>query len=196
MKRILLFSALTEGNRRSVLGQLFPSALQNKVFSYMPSSGVKGSESYIEQWRAITQEYGAQFNVIDNSVRNTEEQRKLLSSNIILISGGNTFNLLRNLRESGLDKSIGEFIQKTDFVLAGFSAGALALTPTIKICNLPGFDENLVGLEDPSGLNIVDFEVFPHYDEHLQKVVLEKYQEVAANNVREITDEDYIIIDR
>ncbi len=196
MKRILLFSALTEGNRRSVLGQLFPSTVQNKVFSYMPSSGIKGSEPYIEQWRAIAQEYGAQFNVIDSSLRGTEEQRKLLSSNIVLISGGNTFSLLQNLRESGLDKSIGEFIEKTDFVLAGFSAGALALTPTIKICNLPDFDENLIGLEDLSGLNIVDFEVFPHYDEHLQKVVLEKYQEITANNVRGITDEDYISIDR
>ncbi len=162
----------------------------------MPSNGVKDSGPYIEQWRAIAQEYGAGFNVIDNSVCDTEEQRKLLSSNIILISGGNTFSLLQNLRESGLDKSIGEFIEKTDFVLAGFSAGALVLTPTIKICNLPNFDENLVKLEDFSGLDIVDFEVFPHYDKRLQKATLENYRKTTANRVNEITDEDYISIDR
>jgi dipeptidase E len=196
MKRILLFSALTEGNRRSVLGQLFPSGIQNKVLSYMPSSGVKDSEPYIEQWRAIAEEYGAQFNVIDNSVRDTEEQRKLLSSNIVLISGGNTFSLLQNLRESGLDKIIEEFVGKSDFVLAGISAGALVLTPNIKICNLPNFDENLVKLEDFSGLDIVDFEVFPHYDEQLQKAALESYRKITTNRVSEITDEDYISIDR
>src|SRR5882762_1500933 len=137
MERIILFSTLTASNRKAVLGQLFPAAIQNKVFSYVPSSGVKGSEPYIKQWREIAQEYGAQFNVIDNSMRDAEEQRKLLSSSIVLISGGNTFSLLKNLRESGLDKSIEEFVEKTDFVLAGFSAGALVLTPTIEVCNLP-----------------------------------------------------------
>ena len=69
------------------------------------------------------------------------------------------------------------------------------LTPSINICNLPNFDENLVELEDFSGLDIVDFEVFPHYDELSQKATLESYRKTAANNVRRITDEDYISID-
>jgi dipeptidase E len=195
MKRIVLFSTLTESNRKAVLSQLFPLALENKVFSFIPSNGVKGSEPYIEQWRAIAQDYNAEFNVIDNSVNDAEEQRKLLYSNIILISGGNTFGLLQNLRNSGLDKSIKEFTEKSDFVLAGFSAGALVLTPTIEICSLPGFDENLFELKDLTGLSIVNFEVFPHYNEHLQKTTLENYRKTTANNVREIADEDYITLD-
>ena len=195
MKRILLFSTLTVSNRKAVLNQLFPAALQNKVFSYIPSNGVKGSEPYIEQWQVIAQDYNAEFNVIDNSVNDADEQKKLLYSNIVLISGGNTFGLLQNLRSSGLDKSIEEFAEKSDFVLAGFSAGALVLTPTIEICNLSDFDENLVGLKDLTGLGIVNFEVFPHYNEHLQKLSMENYQKTTDNNVREITDEDYITLD-
>lgn len=53
------------------------------------------------------------------------------------------------LRQSGLDKSIKQFLNKPDFVLSGFSAGALVLTPNIKICNLPGFDENMIELKNP-----------------------------------------------
>ncbi len=196
MKRILLFSTLTEGNRKAILNQLFPAVLQNKVFSYIPSNGVKGSEPYIEQWQIIAQYYNAEFNVIDNSVNDAEEQRKLLHSNIVLLSGGNTFGLLQNLRSSGLDKFIEEFVEKSEFVLAGFSAGALVLTPTIEICSLPDFDENLVGLKDLAGLGIVDFEVFPHYIEQLQKTALESYRKTTTNNVREITDEDYITLER
>ncbi len=196
MKRILLFSSLTESNRKIILNQLFPLALQNKVFSYVPSNGVKGSELYIKQWRLIAQDYNAEFNVIDNSINDVEEQRKLLYSNIVLLSGGNTFGLLQNLRSSGLDKSIKEFVKKSDFVLSGFSAGALVLTPTIEICSLPDFDENLVGLKDLTGLGIVDFEVFPHYSEKLQKTVLESYRKTTTNKVREITDEDYITLER
>ena len=196
MKRILLFSTLAESNRKVVLSQLFPAAIQNKIFSFVPSNGVKDSESYIEQWQIIAQNYNAEFNVIDNSVNDIEEQRKLLSSNIVLISGGNTFGLLQNLLNSGLDKSIRAFVKKPEFVLAGFSAGALVLTPTIEVCNLPDFDENLVAIKDLTGLGIVNFEVFPHYDEHSQKVTLESYRKTTTNNVREITDEDYISLDR
>jgi dipeptidase E len=195
MKRILLFSSLAESNRKAVLNELFPSDLKNKVFSYMPSNGVKGSEPYIEQWRVIAQEYYAEFNVIDNSVNDAEEQKRLLSSNIFLISGGNTFELLQNLRNSGLDKSIEQFAEKSDFVLAGFSAGAVVLTPTIELCNLPDFDENLVGLKNLNGIGIVNFEVFPHFNEHLHKVTLERYRKTTPNTVREITDEDYITLD-
>ena len=196
MKRVVLFSALTENNREAILRQIFPANMPKKVFSYMPSGGIEDTKQYIEQWRRISQQYSAGFNIIDNSVRSSEEQKKLLSSNIVVISGGNTFNLLRNLRESGLDKTIREFIKKSDFVLAGFSAGALALTPSISVCNLPNFDKNLVELEDFSGLGVVDFEIFPHYDEHSQKVTLESYRKTTASSVREITDEDCITIDR
>lgn len=196
MKRVVLFSALTESNSKTILDLIFPSDIQDKVFSYIPSSGMEGAEPYIEQWREIAKNYEAQFNVIDNSLYDTKQQSKLLSSNIVVISGGNTFNLLRNLRESGLDKSLNEFVKKPDFVLAGFSAGALVLTPTIKVCNLPDFDENLVALDDFSGLGIVDFEIFPHYEKQTQETVLNNYRKIATNKVREITDEDYISLNQ
>jgi dipeptidase E len=170
--------------------------MQDKVLSYIPSAGAAHAERYIEEWRLISQRFNAKFKVVDNSVNSKAEQGKLLSSNIVVISGGNTFELLRNLRESGLDKTIGEFVEKQDFVLAGFSAGALVLTPSINICSLPNFDENLVEVEEFSGLGIVDFEVFPHYDELSQKATLESYRKTSANSVRAVADEDYISIDR
>jgi dipeptidase E len=196
MKRIVLFSTLTDSNHEAVLNQIFPADMQDKVLSYIPSAGIANAERYIEEWQLISQRFNAQFKVVDNSVNSKAERRKLLSSNIVVISGGNTFELLRNLRESCLDKIIEEFVEKPDFVLAGFSAGALVLTPSIDICNLPNFDENLVEVEEFSGLDIVDFEVFPHYDKLSQKPTLESYRKTSANSVRTITDEDYISIDR
>lgn len=195
MKRIVLFSTLTKSNRRTILRQIFPEELQDKVFSYIPSSGVEGAEQYIEEWRKIAQAHKAEFNVIDNSLNDLKQQMTLLSSNIVVISGGNTFNLLRNLRQSGLDESIKEFAKKRNFILAGFSAGALILTPSITICTLPDFDENLVGISDLSGLGIVDYEIFPHYEEKVHKTVLDTYRKTTTNRVIGITDEDYIAID-
>lgn len=161
----------------------------------MPSGGVEGAQEYIKQWEAIANQYGAKFNVINNQIRSAEEQDKIRTSNILVISGGNTFNLLHNLRESGLDKSIRQFLNKPDFVLSGFSAGALVLTPNIKICNLPGFDENMIELKDLEALDIVNFEIFPHYNKDIHEKMLVDYRKITSNSVREITDEDYINID-
>ncbi len=195
MKRITLFSTLTARNEDTILKQILPTELINKTIAYMPSGGIEGAQEYINQWEVIAKEHGAKFNVINNQIRSVEEQDKILTSNVLVISGGNTFNLLHNLRESGLDNSIKQFLSKPDFVLSGFSAGALVLTPNIKICNLPDFDENFIVLKDLNALNIVDFEVFPHYNEGIHEKMLVDYRKATSNRVREITDENYINIE-
>lgn len=195
MKRITLFSTLTDSNEEAILNQILPTELIDKTIAYMPSGGVKGAQEYIKQWEVIAKKYGTKFNVINNQIRSLEEQDKLLASNVLIISGGNTFNLLNNLRESGLDTSIRYFLNKPNFVLSGFSAGALVLTPNIKICNLPDFDDNLVGLKDLNSLGVVDFEVFPHYKKDIHEKMLEDYRKTTNNRVNEIADEDYISID-
>lgn len=195
MKRITVFSALTDGNEQTVLEQIFPTEISSKALAYMPSSGIEDTEDYIRQWESIAQKYGAKFNVINNRLKSVEEQKKLLASNILVISGGNTFDLLHNLRRSGLDQSIKHFLDKPDFVLAGFSAGAIVLTPSIGICDLPDFDENRIDLQDLAGLGVVNFEIFPHYNQQLHQDLLKDYQKTTNNRVRKLTDEDYICID-
>jgi len=161
----------------------------------MPSDGIADAGTYIEEWRSYAQRFGAGFNVVDNHSSDGAEKVKLLDANILLISGGNTFSLLDNLRKSGLDQTIIEFTQKSNFILSGFSAGALVLTPTIAICNLPNFDKNLVGITDLTGLGIFDFEVFPHYADDVHKKILENYRSTTHHQVREMSDEDYITVD-
>jgi dipeptidase E len=118
-----------------------------------------------------------------------------MKANVLVMTGGNTFKLLSNLRKSGLDKAIKEFSGKNEFILAGFSAGALVLTPTIEVCNLPNYDKNEVGLKDLTGLGVVSFEVFPHYSEQEYSDLLNKYKNQTSNVVREITNEDFIVLD-
>jgi len=196
MKRILLFSAPTENNLKTLLNLIFPNSIKNKVFAYMPSDGADCPQEYVDEWKKYAREHNAEFRYIDNSKEKpTGEAEKLQGSNILVITGGNTFKLLDNLRKSGLDNAVKELAKKNEFVLAGFSAGALVLTPTIEICNLPDYDENLVGLTDLAGLNIVNFEVFPHYEQARHKSVLNQYRTTAKNEVKEITDDDYVVID-
>lgn len=195
MKRIVLFSTPTPSNLNRLFSEIFPEEIKTKTLAYMPSNGGNISQKYVDEWEGYAKKHNADFILINNSkVNSQKEYNNLLKSNILVITGGNTFKLLDNLRKSGLDKAVKEFTKKDEFILAGFSAGALVLTPTIEVCNLPNYDENLVGLEDLTGLGIVNFEVFPHYDEFEQEALLDKYRQTAKHEVKEITNEDLITI--
>lgn len=196
MRGIVLFSTPTPNNLIKILDLVFSKEIENKVFAYMPSDGANCPKKYRDEWSNYAEKNKTEFRYIDNSKKNsTDEVNKLLGANILIITGGNTFKLLDNLRKSGLDKAVKEFANKGEFVLAGFSAGALVLTPTIEVCNLPNYDKNEVGIKDLSGLEIVDFEVFPHYLEQEHKDLLNQYKTQAKNEVKEITDEDFIVLD-
>lgn len=195
MKKIIVFSQATEKNQEQILDLIFPKELENKILAYMPSDGANCPQKYIDEWKTYAKDYNAEFILINNSLDSLEEKEKLNKANILVITGGNTFTLLRNLKKSGLDKSVKEFSQKQEFILAGFSAGAIVLTPTIEICNLPDFDENLVELKDLSGLNILDFEIFPHYSED-KKELFENYLKTAKNDVKTITNDELIVLDQ
>lgn len=195
MKKVILFSTLTNNNRDAIFAQLFPDDLKHRVLAYMPSGGVSGAEQYVAEWRDYASRFGADFVAIDNAATGKaalDERKKLLASNILVMSGGNTFTLLENLRKSGLDKAILAFAKKPEFILAGFSAGAIVLTPTIAVCNQPGYDDDPGKLDDLTGLGIVDFEVMPHYNKSLRHV-LREYETMAGHGIRPIDEEEFII---
>lgn len=203
MKRIVLFSMPTDNNISTISNLIFPNEIKKKIFAYMPSDGSSSPQKYTDFWKEIADKYGAEFRFIDNTSNNESQKNNLLGSNILLITGGNTFELLNNLRQSGLDEIIKTFFEKDKFVLAGFSAGAIVLSPTIEVAQQPSgtdpenlMDENLVGITDLTGLNIIDFEVFPHFEEASDKQTLEKYQAQSKHQVKEIADENYIVLDK
>lgn len=90
--------------------------------------------------------------------------RRLLDSDMIYFSGGNTYSLLHALRSSGFDRYVERYVRGGGFV-AGHSAGAIIMTPVIDTAGYPDeeADENEVGITDLTGMNLVPFEYFPHY---------------------------------
>ncbi|MHA2038172.1 MAG: Type 1 glutamine amidotransferase-like domain-containing protein, partial [Promethearchaeota archaeon] len=121
---------------------------------------------------------------------------------ILIISGGDTFQLLINLRNSGFDSAIKQYTKKEEFILAGYSAGAYVLTPTLEVAKL--FNENYPGrkkymtqdkIKDFSGMGIVNFEICAHYSETDHKHFLENYIENSRNEVKLLGDNDFLVID-
>jgi len=196
MRRIVLFSNPTEKIIDDLLKLIFPDEIENKVAAYMPSDGENLKEKYINQWKDYSEKRNTKFILVNNSKRGDQakkEAQKILNADILIITGGNTYTLMDHLRQSGLDNTIKEFVKKDNFVLAGFSAGGLVLTPKMDILKTGDYDENLVGLKDLTGLGIVDFEFFAHYGPKWEKVISE-YEKTTENEVEKLTDEDYLVI--
>lgn len=70
----------------------------------------------------------------------------------VFIGGGNTYKLLHELKASGGLAWLGEYLERGGPVFGG-SAGAILLGADIAACKYA--DENLVGLQDTKGLDVL-----------------------------------------
>lgn len=123
----------------------------------------------------------------------------------IFIGGGNTFKLLKGLKESGAFVKIKEYLQE-DGIVYGGSAGAIIFGKDITSCI--SMDNNDVGLEDTIGFNLLDGKsIFAHYTNYKNKYTLEeneRLQHLYTNSLIEFSktkgeviglpEEDTIII--
>lgn len=89
---------------------------------------------------------------------------KMFSSDIIYIEGGNTYLLLHYVRKHNLYSKFRRFVKNK--TLVGMSAGAIIQTPNINLAGVPHFnsDENLPKITNCRSLNLVNFEMFPHFE--------------------------------
>lgn len=97
----------------------------------------------------------------------TAEVALALSCDAIYLAGGNTYTFLDRLRRTGMLAHLAAHA-RSGGVLAGLSAGAILMSPTIGLAGVPRFDadENEIGLRDLRAMGLVDFEFSPHDTAH------------------------------
>lgn len=76
----------------------------------------------------------------------------------VYVCGGNTYHLLRKMRECGFKTALDPFLKRGGLYV-GVSAGSVVAGPTIATAR----DDNDAGLSDVSGLGLVPFAVMPHF---------------------------------
>lgn len=90
--------------------------------------------------------------------------REVFKSDIIHLSGGNTFYFLHCLRKAKLLGELKKFVRRGG-ILTGLSAGGILMTPNIETAAFPSFDrdDNEDNLKNLNSLGLVKFFFFPHY---------------------------------
>lgn len=119
-------------------------------------------------------------------------KQRLEWANVIIVGGGNTYYLLEQVRKYGLSKMLPELLK--DRVYVGISAGSIICCPKIDIAAVDNGDENLVNLQDTTGLNFVNFEVSPHTPDVSLKAN-EEYAETIKNKLYAYDDNMAVKVD-
>jgi dipeptidase E len=104
-----------------------------------------------------------QFNILYLNSASSLDIQIALKSDMIYLSGGNTYSLLHHLKKTGLINNLKDYAKHG--ILAGHSAGGIVLTNNINTASFPDFDkdDNELGLKNLVSMDLVDFEMFPHY---------------------------------
>ena len=124
----------------------------------------------------------------------TEQIHILDDADIIYVMGGNTFTLLKKIRESGADEILSERLSGTsNLMYIGVSAGSILLTPTVRLANEVEPDPNDEGVHDFSGLSFFRDEIYPHYTEDVESEI-RSYEIRHSVSVLRITNDEAILV--
>lgn len=193
MKLLLSSSGISNQSIAEALAVLVSKKPEDTKVGFVPIAAnvQEGNKDwYINQFVNLWR-YGFNYvDIVDPTAADVDWKTRLEDMDVIFVSGGNTFHLLNQYRQTGFDKWLET--NKNSKVYVGVSAGTIIMTPTIEIANLgPNPDPNLPRLKDLTAMRWVDFEVEPHCDQERFKVV-EKHAKSKKTAIYAIDDQTAI----
>ena len=150
--------------------ELFASKVDGGVVLYIPLAWINGTyEECLDWFVNEIKPYGiTNIEMVTDAKQITLQ--KLKNINGIFIGGGNTFKLLKLLKETEAFENLRKFAMQKNKVIMGGSAGTLIWGKKIDSCEKDDLiiksldDVNDVGLKDTTGFNFVDdYSLLVHY---------------------------------
>ncbi|MFA6572574.1 MAG: Type 1 glutamine amidotransferase-like domain-containing protein [Patescibacteria group bacterium] len=162
MRKILLASRgtyVTDGKY-----DLFDKPRNEIKWAYITTAGksVPNTE-YIRKHNQRMRELGWDFEELDIDGKTPDQLRQILADkDAINMLGGNSFFLIKCIRESGFKKVLEEFLERGG-VYCGSSAGSYVACPSMEMATWKKpakFDRH--GITDFAGMNLVPFLIVAH----------------------------------
>jgi dipeptidase E len=168
------------------------------AFINTAAEGDHGDKSWLKEDREALVNMG--YDVFDYTItgKNSGSLRTdLMTSDVIFVSGGNTFYLLEKIQQSGFKTIIQEFVNQGKPYI-GSSAGSVVAGPDVyPVINLDAVEKapNLNGYE---GLQLTDVVVLPHWGSDEYKDAYLYQRSATAYNTKNkiilLTDNQYLYI--
>jgi len=156
----LLFLSNTHGNTNEEVIRILKSWVSSdRKVAYFSSSPDPSRKYFADVADWFNDTVGLGNMVYLDAHSSPEEITGLRNAGAIYLSGGNTYHLLRALRDTGAAELIHQLAMGTETPIIGVSAGGLCLTGDIRAATA----ENDIGVVNFAGLGLVDFGFYPHY---------------------------------
>jgi dipeptidase E len=131
------------------------------------------NKDYVNQDLQTMKDLGFNVQEIDIEGKTEIQVFKMIElKDIIYVAGGNTYYLLKAMRKCHFERTIRKLL-KQGKVYLGVSAGSIVAGKSIKTAGWVG-DENIVKLRSLKGMNLVPFDIFPHYDLKYDEIIKKK----------------------
>lgn len=196
MKLLLTSAGITNDVLAKALTRLTGKKPEEVKVGFIPTAAnvEEGNKDwFIGQITNLTK-YGYNWiDIIDPSAAGVDWKKRFNETDVIFISGGNTFHLLDQVRKTGLSDWLME--HKQDKVFVGSSAGSILLTPKIAVAHVEPGDPNLAEITDLQGLGWVSFEISPHVPEMVSEEASTQYQSTTGCELYLIDDDTGIVVD-
>jgi len=165
MKLFLTSAGLVSETSDEFLKLLSKKPEETRLCFITTASHPEENKWYIEKDKKRLSELGFKVTELDLKKENENSlSDKLKDFDVIFVEGGNTFYLLKYVRESGFDKALKSFLDKGGIYL-GVSAGSMIAGLNIESARWKHADRNIVDLKNLTGLNLIHFVITPHIDE-------------------------------
>ncbi len=128
---------------------------------------------YMNEYFDLMNKSGISFSQLDLEDKTEKEIMYFFEDkNVIQVSGGSPFYLLKIVRETNFGDTLSNLI-KNDKIYIGCSAGASLVSPTMEV-GAWKLNRNRYGLTDFTALNYVPFLIKCHYTDDKKDEILEK----------------------
>ncbi len=193
MKKLLLASRgtyVTDGTYG-----LFDKPRNQVKWAYITTAGKSvPNTGYIKKHNQRMRELGWNFEEVDLEGKKPDELRRLLQDkDAINMLGGNSYFLLKCIRESGFDIVLKELLDQ-GLVYCGSSAGSYVTCPTIEMASWKDpkrFDRH--GVKDLTAMNLVPFLIVAHCTPEMISLIQSKI-DAAKYPVKLLTDQQAIVV--
>lgn len=195
-KTIILTSAgfKTPQLQKDLLEFLPKPPKQLKLAHIITASKVSENTGFVDRERKVLKDLGFRIEEFDIEGENEKSlMRKFSGKDIIYVQGGNTFYLLKQVRQSGFEKVVEGLIEK-GVIYIGVSAGSYIACPTIEMAVWKNTDRSHYGLGNLKAMNLVPFLVSVHCNREKYREGLREGIAKANYPVRILTDEQALLI--
>lgn len=149
---------------------------QMKIGCVTTASKGARDKSFFEEVKNTIRDNEYHIEEVDIENKTKEELRNFFKDkNIIHVEGGNTFYLLKAIRETGFSEILKELLEEGKIYI-GISAGAYIMCPSIDVANWDKTGKNRFGITEFSALNYVPFALKVHYTDEQEMKVREGVQ--------------------